>query len=473
MLPSKKQITLIAFAILVTTLVSYGYWDLISFFARTYEPQLKILSLILGPIATIIGFYLGYRSKEAMAEHSAASEQLLVKRSNDAEARLLEQSEKSRQDLLKKGDELSKQAAQIGMLGERIRQAEAALGKKSEELNLSITELHEKERRMEFQNRQIRQLSEGSQELWRLRAPNAFAQYASWLRDPVGAKLVTIGNLKGGVGKTTIAANFAAYLSETRGLNVLLIDLDYQGSLSNMMLLAAGVEDVESRVESLFAADASLATLMSNQVHLAGQQNAQGGRMSRAWIVPSNYPFAAFENRLLFQYVVDDTSGIDLRFRLAHTLLHPDVRRRFAVVLFDMPPRLTMGSVNALFASHYFVVPTILDKLSGEAVSRFLSQVKDLKKEAKIDLDFAGFVGTLTRSLEPSAKEREILGYVTDACEVWDGRQDTLLGTVPRRQAIASSYGEQIPYLLSGNEGEAVRNVLDPLFIKICERIGL
>jgi Mrp family chromosome partitioning ATPase len=47
--------------------------------------------------------------------------------------------------------------------------------------------------------------------------------------------VVSLLNLKGGVGKTTLTANLAWALSE-RGYRVLLIDLDLQGSLSSLML---------------------------------------------------------------------------------------------------------------------------------------------------------------------------------------------------------------------------------------------
>ena len=49
------------------------------------------------------------------------------------------------------------------------------------------------------------------------------------------AAIISTANLKGGVGKTTITANLGATLAKL-GLRVLLMDLDYQSSLSNLCL---------------------------------------------------------------------------------------------------------------------------------------------------------------------------------------------------------------------------------------------
>ena len=55
-----------------------------------------------------------------------------------------------------------------------------------------------------------------------------------------GILIYLIGNLKGGVGKTTIASNLAAYFDIHCNKKVLVIDFDYQGSLSSAFLRASG-----------------------------------------------------------------------------------------------------------------------------------------------------------------------------------------------------------------------------------------
>lgn len=315
----------------------------------------------------------------------------------------------------------------------------------------------------------LRRISEGGQQLWKLRDNQAFDKYKEWYLTPEGAKIVTFGNLKGGVGKTTLAANFAAYLSRHKR-RVLLVDLDYQGSLSNNLMLAAGLEEVESRAEMLLDGGADLLTLERAKVHLTPA-------IDRGWLVPASYPFAQAESRLLMQWLLP-LSGqdheVDVRYRLASAVLRPEVRQSYDVIIFDMPPRMSLGSVNALVASHYLVVPTILDKLSIEAISQFLSQMKAVKSDLGLGLQFAGAVAMMTRTRTLSRRDRDMMEYVEQSCSKWgEGAQGLMLQHLPRREAVAAAAGEGLAYNEACDEDSDLCGFFNAIFAELLTRIGL
>jgi chromosome partitioning protein len=416
------QPVLAASGVLVMLIKVFAEW--LGGLLAPYEPIFKLVSYIFGPVVAAIAYYYNRKDRR----------------------------------------ELMEQATALGILKEEVRTAHAELDRSRREVESAQAELLRKETRVEDLETDLSNLTEGSQELWKLRPAKAFPEYFSWIRDPVGAKLLTIGNLKGGVGKTTLAANFAAYLSETRGRPVLLVDLDYQGSLSNMLMLAIERDEVESRVDWLFDETANLATVDRASIHLVPKLN-------RGWLVPANYTFAQMENRLLLRGLLRESDSVDVRYRLAHTLLSTEVRRRYAAIIFDMPPRMTLGSINALVASHFFIVPTILDSLSVEAVSQFLTNMKAIKTDLGLDLDLAGIVGMMTRQAKASEREERGLELARDSGHIWEESTDYVFKTtLPRKVDIANAAGEDVAYFGSDGDGP-LKRFFDPLFEEICTAV--
>src|SRR6476646_55967 len=86
------------------------------------------------------------------------------------------------------------------------------------------------------------------------------------------------------------------------------------GSLSTVVLGAAGLESPGSNVDALLAEDAGLATLSHNRVHLAkyglGVALNKGRGLSKAWLVPAEYTLAGVESRLLTERAIHDKPGL-------------------------------------------------------------------------------------------------------------------------------------------------------------------
>lgn len=193
--------------------------------------------------------------------------------------------------------------------------------------------------------------------------------------------ILLIANLKGGVAKTMLSANIAAYFSTRQEApkKVTLIDLDYQGSLSKMIqrdlpLLSNG-ESAElaatCSVEGLFDRD-----LSDSDCLLRAETDFEEFKSFRFY--SCDYGFDDFEVIRQFEWL----AGIekhDVRFLLRERLLSEEFQKNSDIIIIDTGPRLTLGSVNAIAAATHVFVPTTTDTRSLEATRTFLARLANLK----------------------------------------------------------------------------------------------
>jgi cellulose biosynthesis protein BcsQ len=273
--------------------------------------------------------------------------------------------------------------------------------------------------------------------------------------------IITIANLKGGVGKTTVAANLAACLDRRFGQRVLLIDLDYQGSLTTMMRSHLGQVDRRSLVNDLLSGHADFGTLFRVSSTLAPD-------LSKSRIVPAFYELARYEDRVMIEWVLQETDD-DVRYRLARVLLSNEIRSQFDLILLDAPPRLTTGTINALCASNYLVVPTIFNMLSAETVGNFLQTVKQLLLlDLNPQLKVLGVLETLTPPINQAQDERAAArATIEEALQSLQLPSATLFDiNIPRRNAIAEA---GLAYLRDAG----ARQIFDALGATIVEKVNL
>jgi len=302
--------------------------------------------------------------------------------------------------------------------------------------------------------------SEG--ELWRIHKPQYFSGYFDWIarRRPI---IITVANLKGGVGKTTLTTSLAAFFDAEANKRVLVVDLDYQGSLSNMMLSASRETDVASQVNHILDGSTQPGNYEEVSVHLDPM-------LPKTWLIPAYYALAPLENRLMVDWLMQESSD-DIRYRLARFLSHEHIQRDFDIVLIDVPPRLTTGTINALCASTHLLVPTVMDRTSAEAVGSFLRAARNLKATLNPGLELLGIVGLLTHQQHGlhETEERAKVRILEQLPQVWGPNQIIFNRHIPRRMEFSRAAGEGIAYLNGTGE---VREWMNTLGGEIRVRIG-
>jgi chromosome partitioning protein len=247
------------------------------------------------------------------------------------------------------------------------------------------------------------------------------------LRDR-GAAIVALANLKGGVGKTTLAANLGAILAREK--RVLLVDLDYQGSLTSLCLPPEQIQEIRRRGEFGDRVLQSPAVDLDEFLRCCHVVPDRPGLR----LVAADEALADVENRAMAQWLLHPECG-DVRHILRAYLHAPEVIQDYDYVLLDCPPRLTTACINAFAAADFVLIPVIPDQTSAEAVPRQLQSLKNLQRVLCPRLEVLGLVANRTSPREQLVqREQAIWDSLRRRCEDPWGEEVYQFRTVIRQK---------------------------------------
>jgi chromosome partitioning protein len=238
------------------------------------------------------------------------------------------------------------------------------------------------------------------------------------------ARVVSMCNQKGGVGKTTTTINLGASLAEY-GRKVLLVDFDPQGSLS--VGLGLNPHEMDLSIYNL---------LMDKDVTLDEVVVPTG--VDGMDLLPSNIDLSAAEVQLVHEVAREQT----LQRVLAPALSQYDV------ILIDCQPSLGLLTVNALTASDGVIVPLECEYFALRGVALLKTTIDKVRERLNPKLEIYGVLGTMYdgRTLH----SREVMERLVQA---WG---DTVFHTVIRRTvkfSDATVAGEPITAYASSSAG--------------------
>lgn len=184
------------------------------------------------------------------------------------------------------------------------------------------------------------------------------------------ARIISVANQKGGVGKTTTTVNLGSCLAYM-GQKVLLVDMDAQGNATSGMGIRK--PDVEQDIYDVLVNEVPIADaiLPSSREDLD--------------IVPATLQLAGAEIEL--------TSMMARESRLKTAL--SELHANYDFILIDCPPSLGHLTINAFTASDAILIPVQCEYYALEGLSQLLNTVRLVQKHFNPSLEIEGVLLTM------------------------------------------------------------------------------
>ncbi|MFA5339536.1 MAG: AAA family ATPase [Candidatus Omnitrophota bacterium] len=184
------------------------------------------------------------------------------------------------------------------------------------------------------------------------------------------AKIISVCNQKGGVGKTTTAINLASFIA-LAGRNVLVVDCDPQANATSGL----GIDKKQVK-ESIY------------DVLINGKEISQvivNTKLTNLYIIPSNVHLTGMEVELV--------NSESREFHLKQALEH--IRPSFDYIILDAPPSLGLLTINALTASKSALIPLQCEYYALEGLSQLLSTINLVRQNLNPSLEIEGILLTM------------------------------------------------------------------------------
>jgi len=253
------------------------------------------------------------------------------------------------------------------------------------------------------------------------------------------AKIISLVNQKGGVGKTTSAINLATYLANA-GKLVLLVDLDPQGNASSG--LGINVTELENNLY-----EAMILEKHPRNIIVKGEEYNFD-------VLPSSQDLAGSEIEMIH---------LDNReFKLYNSLRQ--IRTNYDYIIIDSPPSLGLLTVNGLVASDEVIIPVQTEYYALEGLSQLLETISLVKENIQPDLKIRGVMLTMF-----DRRNRLSRQVVKEVREHFPG--NVFESVIPRsvRLAEAPSFGKSILHFDSLSKGARAYKSLAKEVIKMDE----
>ena len=229
------------------------------------------------------------------------------------------------------------------------------------------------------------------------------------------AKVICVTNQKGGVGKTTTAVNLSFYLAKDK-FKVLLVDFDPQGNATSGLGIDKNQSDLGTTMTEVLLGSAKL----ENTIRPTKYKNFD--------LAPTTPELANAE--------VEITTK-NKKFTRLRDAIHT-VEDYYDYIIIDLPPSLSLLTVNGMIASNFLLLPVQTEFYALEGVAQLLESMKLVMKQANPNLKLLGVLATMYD------KRTSLSSQVYDEIKKYF-KQLTFKTTIPRNVRVAEAPSHGVP----------------------------
>ncbi|EOD7438398.1 ParA family protein [Enterococcus faecium] len=237
-----------------------------------------------------------------------------------------------------------------------------------------------------------------------------------WKKYSNQATTITIGNYKGGAGKTT-NATLIGYTASNKGIKTCVIDLDPQSNATKELMLTKFVNYPEEENTTISK------TIMAG-IEDGSIENLPIKIKEDLYLVPSFIDFEGFA-----KYLYKNTKNDKEEDFFLSKYFDP-LKKKFDLIILDVPPMSIEVTKNAVTSSDYVLISLQTQEYSLTGAESYIEELGKLTNKYSLDLDVVGILPVLMKN------HGKVDEYILDSAKESFGEENIFKTYIPQMERI-------------------------------------